>query len=159
MSSINEVKKKSINILGKKTTILPRPLMIPSVRRSLNIPDGIVCLIKPETNVTPSPIQFIGNPPKLNVAKKVKNIKNRKIGKPKYLWVISWSIFPVMAYRHRIPGTKVSRRAPEIKPYLASVIKFELSLFNLDLSREISFFTVSIILSKFDEVSIIFIAS
>jgi len=60
VSSINEIKKNRIKILGKNTITPPIPLITPSISKSLNTPAVIILSRVFMSSPTPFSIQFMG---------------------------------------------------------------------------------------------------
>jgi hypothetical protein len=85
VSSIKDIKRKRIIILGRKTITPPTPPIIASARKSLTIPGGNKPEIIPERLLKPISIHDFGYPPSLNVVKNVSHMKKTKIGIPRYL--------------------------------------------------------------------------
>ncbi len=126
VSSIRDMKKKRIRILGRNIMTLPTPSIIPCMIRFLNDPSIMDASSHPESKLIPESSQSIGYCPNSKVEKNMTNIKKRKIGYPKRRCVMNESTASVLSIRDT-PPTKVSLSAPEINPYRAPLINVSLS--------------------------------
>ena len=130
-SSIMEIQKYRIRILGRKTITLPTPPMIPSTSISFSGPSLIVSLMKLPNKSTNHSIAIIGYSPMVNVPSNIRYINRKKIGNPHILCMKMESNTFVVCCCSKWLSVKVSFNAPLIKPYLASVIADSLSSFNV----------------------------
>ena len=81
-SSISEIQKYRIRILGRKTITPPTPPTIPSTSISFNGPSDMLLRIKSPICPTSHSIPIIGYSPRTNVPSNIKYMKRKKIGYP-----------------------------------------------------------------------------
>ena len=100
-SSIKEIKKYRIRMLGRKTRTLPAPAMRPFTTRSFSQP-SVMMAPTPSPNLpTSHSIQSIGYCPKEKVAWKITYRNRMKMGKASQRFVTSASILSVQVLRGR----------------------------------------------------------
>ena len=99
LSSIMEMKKYRIMMLGRNTRTLPTPAITPSTTRSFTQPS---CIMEPTHSpnfATSQSIQSMGYWPIVNVAQKMNHSSTMKIGKAIHWLVTTASILSVSVRR------------------------------------------------------------
>ena len=109
-------------MLGRKTSTLPTPPMIPSTTRSFSQPSFIVEATNAPTCSTSHSIHCIGYSPKRKVDWNTTYRRKKKIGNASHLLVITASSLSVNVFLRFFPlyGSYVSANAPCTKAYFAS---------------------------------------
>ena len=87
LSSISEMKKYRIMMLGRNTRTLPTPAITPSTRRSFSQLSGIKPPTQSPKAATAQSIQSIGYWPMVKVAQKTNHSSRMKMGKAAQRWV------------------------------------------------------------------------